>query len=73
MTAKEIEGQRKVLEELLNERYNCYQIACCGSVNQSKAANLCFYMGATKTVEALGYDWQRSEDGLHRVFGRPRI
>lgn len=33
-----------------------------------KGANFVYYDGILKTVEMLGGDWQRDENGKHKVF-----
>lgn len=69
MNKKQIEK----LESILNERF---QIALMTEEQQGKKGkvfspdnpNFIYYKAIIETLEALGYWWQRSESGKHRIF-----
>ena len=60
-TAAEI---KKSTEELLDERW---MIA---NMEDTRPQDMSYYQGALKTIEFLGYDWQRNEDGKHTLYKR---
>jgi hypothetical protein len=58
-TQKEI---NKRTESLLDERW------IIASMKDSRPQDMSYYNGALKALEFAGYDWQRDENGKHRVF-----
>lgn len=63
---KKINALRKGVGRLtaaLNERWAIIQ-----AFPEYSTANSTYYSGLTKTIELLGGDWQRDENGKHKVF-----
>lgn len=58
-TNKEIKQQTEIW---LNERW---MIA---NMKEARPQDMSYYNGALKTVEFLGYEWQRHEDGIHTLY-----
>lgn len=58
-TQKEI---NKRTESLLDERW------IIANMEDSRPQDMSYYNGALKALEFAGYDWQRDENGKHRVF-----
>lgn len=54
----------KRTEEFLDERY---AIVC---MSNGRVADDCYYRGAIKAVEFMGYDWTRDKNGKHKLFKR---
>lgn len=58
-TIKEIRTQT---EEWLDERW---AIMC---LCKHRPEDRCYYEGALKAIEFLGYGWERGEDGHHTLY-----
>ena len=58
-TQKEI---NKRTESFLDERW------IIANMEDSRPQDMSYYNGALKALEFAGYDWQRDENGKHRVF-----
>ncbi len=52
------------LTDALDERWSIIKSLprCCAEVDTT------YYSGLTKTIELLGGDWQRDENGKHKIF-----
>ena len=49
-------------EEWLDERW---MIA---NMKDTRPQDMCYYMGALKALEFVGYEWKRDADGKHTLF-----
>ena len=52
------------LSGVLDERYNILKHAS----GLDRSIESTYYQGLTKAIEILGGDWQRDENGKHKVF-----
>lgn len=53
---------RQQTEKWLDERW---MIA---NMKDARPQDMCYYMGALKALEFVGYEWKRDNDGKHTLF-----
>ena len=46
-------------EEFLDERY------AIATAESARLQDMSYYMGALRTIEFLGYNWERDKEGVH--------
>lgn len=54
-------SKTKQLEEWLDERWMIATMT-------ERPQDLCFYNGAVQALEMIGYDWERDEEGNHKLY-----
>lgn len=56
------EQQKRKTAEWLDERWMIAHFEA------ASPADMCYYNGAVKAIEQLGFDWERDGEGKHTIY-----